>query len=161
MLRAVLSPIVVLLLALAGCGFHRQGTAPMPEVMKLIYVESGDALTEFQRELRTSLTVSGVKLVDKRDEASALLLISKDQTGRRVLSVSARNTPREFEIFYTVTYSIVAEGRQLLPPQTLSLTRDYSFDEQALLAKEEEEDILRHALAKDLVGIVMRQLSSL
>jgi outer membrane lipopolysaccharide assembly protein LptE/RlpB len=43
----------------------------------------------------------------------------------------------------------------------VSLSRDFSFDERVLLAKEREEAILREALASDLVGIVMRRLSSL
>lgn len=148
-------------LMLGACGFHRQGTAPMPEIMRRTYIESADALSEFRRGLKTALQTSGVEIVAKRDEATTLLLISKEETGRRVLSVSARNTPREYEIFYTVVYSVVANGKEVLPSQELSLTRDFSFDEQALLAKEQEEEILRAALARDLVGIVMRRLSRL
>ena len=55
----------------------------------------------------------------------------------------------EYEIFYTIKYSVTAEGKELLTTQTLTLTRDYSFDETTLLAKEHEEDILREALARD------------
>ena len=148
-------------LALTACGFHRQGTAPMPPAMKIAYIESEDPQTEFQRGLRKALHTVGTELTEQRDQATAILRIVKDETGRRVLSVSARNTPREYEIFYNVTYSVTAGGKELLPSHTLSLTRDYAFNEQALLAKEHEEEILRQALARDLVGIVMRRLSSL
>lgn len=152
--------LLLCLSALAACGFHRQGTAPMPAVMSKTHIESADALTDFQRNLSEALVQAGSRIVAK-SEASATLRITQDETGRRVLSVSARNTPREYEIFYTVTYSVVADGQELLPPQQLSLTRDYSFNEEAVLAKQEEEDILRRALARDLVGIVMRRLSRL
>ncbi len=50
---------------------------------------------------------------------------------------------------------------QLLPSQKVAVTRDYSFDERTLLAKENEEAILREGMARDLVSIVMRRLSSL
>ena len=90
-----------------------------------------------------------------------MLRIERDETGQRVLSVSARNTPAEYEIFYTVTYSVTANGAEILTPQTLTLTRDYSFDDEALLAKQHEEEILREALADDLVNLVMRRLASL
>ena len=93
--------------------------------------------------------------------ATAVLHIEHDETGQRVLSVSAANKPTEYEIFYTIKYSVTSEGKELLTSQTLTLTRDYSFDEQTLLAKEHEEDILRQALARDLTGIVMSRLASL
>ncbi len=48
-----------------------------------------------------------------------------------------------------------------MPPQTLSLTRDYSFDENNLLAKEHEEDILRVQMARELAAIATRRLASL
>ena len=40
------------------------------------------------------------------------------------------------------------------------LTRDYSFDETALLAKQHERDLLSAALARDLASVVMRRLAS-
>ena len=39
--------------------------------------------------------------------------------------------------------------------------RDISFDEAQLLAKEREQEILRAALARDLVALVMRRLAAL
>ena len=74
---------------------------------------------------------------------------------------SARNLPREYELIHTVRFQVMAGEQELLPPQEVVASRDFSFDERALLAKENEEAILREALARDLVGIVMRRLSSL
>jgi LPS-assembly lipoprotein len=87
--------------------------------------------------------------------------VRRDRTGRRVLSVSARNTPEEFEVFYTVDYSIDRGGEEVVPMQTLELTRSFSFDEADLLAKDREEDILREAMARDIAGLVVRRLGSL
>jgi LPS-assembly lipoprotein len=153
--------LVALLGTFSACGFHRQGVAAMPEVMRVTYVDSKDERTEFQLGLRRALEASGATLAAKREEATATLRILRDETGQRVLSVSARNTPREYEVFYTVEFSVTGKSGELLPPQKLTLTRDYSFDEQALLAKEREEEVLREALARDLVGIVLRRLASL
>lgn len=153
--------LVVLLLVVSACGFQRQGVAPMSPVMRVTYVDARDARTDFQIELRRSLAASGTRFAQRAEDATATLRISRDETGRRVLSVSARNTPREYEVYYTVTYSVSAGGRELVPAQTVTLTRDYSFDEEQLLAKEHEEDILRAAIARDLAGIVMRRLVSL
>jgi LPS-assembly lipoprotein len=150
-----------LALVLAACGFHRQGVTPMSPVMKVTYLDAPDERSDFLRELRRALEASGTQFTPKRAEASAVLRIEHDETGQRVLSVSARNTPAEYSIFYTVTYAVTADGQEVLPAQTLTLTRDYTFDEEALLAKQHEEEILREALVRDLVTLVMRNLASL
>ncbi len=153
--------ILLLALALTACGFHRQGVRPLAPVMKVTYLDARDERSDFLRQLTSALVAGGATLQPTRDGASAVLRVERDETGQRVLSVSARNTPTEYEIYYTVTYSVTAGGEELLEPRTLTLTRDYSFDEEALLAKQHEEEFLREALARDLVSQVMRSLASL
>lgn len=133
----------------------------MSPMMKVTYLDTRDERTDFLRGLRRALEASGTEFAPTRAAATAVIRIDRDETGQRVLSVSARNTPAEYSIFYTVTYAVSAGGEELLPPQTLTLTRDYTFDEEALLAKQHEEEILREALARDLVALVMRRLASL
>lgn len=147
--------------SLGACGFHRQGVTPLPEALHAVYIESRDPYTDFQRGLRKALKNAGARIVESRAEATAVLGISQDETERTVLSVSKLNKPREFEVSYTVTYMVSTSGGELLPPQTVSRASNYSFDEQTVLAKEEEENILREAMARDLAGVVMRQLSKL
>ena len=93
--------------------------------------------------------------------ASAVVTILKDNVKQRVLSVSNLNQPNEYELTYTVSFSVTAGDRELLPPQEISTTRDYSFDARLLLAKGHEADILRGAMARDLADMVMRRLARL
>ena len=153
--------LLLLALALTACGFHRQGVRPLSPVMKVTYVDAKDARSDFMRGLTRALEAGGATLVPTREDATAVLKVERDQTGQRVLSVSARNTPTEYEIYYTVTYSVRSAEAELLASRTLTLTRDYSFNEEALLAKQHEEEYLREALARDLVAQVMRSLASL
>jgi len=55
----------------------------------------------------------------------------------------------------------VSGGNELISPQKLELTRDYSYDTTAVLAKQREQAVLRAALAQDLAGLVLRRLASL
>lgn len=153
--------LLLLALALTACGFHRQGVRPLSPVMKVTYVDAKDARSDFMRGLTRALEAGGATLVPTREDATAVLKVERDQTGQRVLSVSARNTPTEYEIYYTVTYSVRSAEAELLASRTLTLTRDYSFNDEALLAKQHEEEYLREALARDLVAQVMRSLASL
>ena len=100
-------------------------------------------------------------VLDEPDEASATLTILYDFTDQRVLSVSARNVPTEFEVFYTVRYAVTSGDKNLLEPQELTATRDYTYDATLVLGKAREEQLMRDAIVTDLVRSVMIQLSAI
>lgn len=146
---------------LPACGFQLQGRAALPATVKTPYLEAPDRHSDFIQSLRRTLLANGAQLAEQRDKATAVVSILKDSVSRRVLSVSATNQPNEYEVTYTVAFSVTAADKELLAPQELSATRTYSFDERLLLAKGHEEDILREDMAHDLADMVMRRLSSL
>lgn len=129
--------------------------------MDTLYLSTTDRYTGFYRALRDELQNAGVTIVDVPATDAATLTILFDDTGQRVLSVSARNVPTEYEVFYSVEYSVTSNGENLLLPQTLTLTRDYTYDENLVLGKAAEEQQLRDALVRDLVRLVLRQIDSL
>ena len=155
--------VLVLFAALVttACGFQLQGRTPLPPTLAKTYVVAGDQQSEFVQGLRKALITNGGKLASRSEDASGTVRIITDTVTQKILSVSANNVPREYELTYTVEFSVSAPGKELLPTQKVEVTRDYSFNERTLLAKENEEAILREGMARDLVGIVMRRLSSL
>jgi len=154
-------PIAAAAALLAACGFQLQGRGALPATVKTPYLEAPDRQSDFIQSLRRTLLSNGARFAEQRDKASAVVSILRDSVSRRVLSVSATNQPNEYEVTYTVAFSVTAGDRELLAPQELSATRTYSFDERLLLAKGHEEDILREDMAHDLADMVMRRLSSL
>jgi LPS-assembly lipoprotein len=146
---------------LASCGFHLQGALTTPAAMERTFVAAVDTHSQFYRELRTHLRMAGVDLVDTDADATAIFSISIDQTAQRVLSVSARNVPTEYEVYYTIEYALSSGPKNLLDTQTLTLTRDYTYDSRMVLGKGREEELLREAIVKDLVRIVLKQISTL
>jgi LPS-assembly lipoprotein len=153
--------LLALLAALSSCGWRLQGTTRLPEVLTSAYVDTKDPFSDFNRALRESLEASGATLVTDRALASAVVRIRGEASGQRVLSVSSRNTPEEYEIYYIVEYSVDGGGRELIPPDRLEMTRDYSYDERAVLAKQREQLLLREALARDIAGLIVRRLAAL
>jgi len=146
---------------LAACGFHLQGHTPLPAVVKTPYVEAPDRQSDFIQSLRHDLLTSGAHLAEEKSDSTAVVSILKDNVARRVLVVSTTNQPVEYEVTYTVAFSVSAAGRELLPAQEISATRTYSFEEQLLLAKGHEEEVLRQDMARDLADEVMRRLAGL
>jgi LPS-assembly lipoprotein len=160
----VVSPryfILVGILGLCACGFRLAGSDPLPAVMARPYLSLKDPYTDFSREFEHQLKTSGATLQLTRASATASVDVSKDLVEQRTLAVSAKNIPTEYELTYTVTFSVHGGDKELLAPQTISLSKDFSFDETLQLAKEHEADILRQQMARDLVSIAMRRLTSL
>ena len=153
--------VLPLLLALAGCGFHLQGLSRLPPSFASTYLEAADRYTDFNRAMLEDLHAAGSRVVGAGEEAGATVEILTDDSGQHVLSVSANNTPTEYEVYYTVKYRVRIGTREVLPPSTLTQTRNYSFDENAILAKEQEQEIIRRALAHDIAALVLRRLAAL
>jgi LPS-assembly lipoprotein len=155
--------VVALLAAalLGGCGFHLQGRTPLPRKFAATWIEADDVQSDFNQGLRKALLDAGATLLPTSEGATAVIHVARDQLEQRVLSVSSRNIPQEYELTYHVRFSVEAAGIEQLAVNEISATRDYTFDETQVLAKEREQEILRAALARDLVVLVMRRISSL
>ncbi|MDB6098481.1 MAG: LPS-assembly lipoprotein [Gammaproteobacteria bacterium] len=147
--------------ALTACGFRLAGSEPLPAVMARPFLSLKDPYTDFAREFEHQLKSSGATLQLNSAAATATVEVTKDLVQQRTLAVSAKNIPTEYELTYTVTFGVHGGGKELLAPQTISLSKDFSYDETLQLAKEHEADILRQQMARDLVSIALRRLTSL
>ncbi len=145
----------------AGCGFQLQGAMTTPTAMERTYIATANRYSPFYREFTATLRAAGVNVVDSPTDATATFTISYDETDQRVLSVSARNVPTEYEVYYTIQYTLDTSTDTLLEAQTLTLTRDYTYDSTLVLGKAHEEAQLREAIVDDLVRIVLKQISTL
>jgi LPS-assembly lipoprotein len=161
--RASLPLLLCLLsvtLLLQGCGFHLQGSQQLTHTLANARLVARDSQTDFYSALRASLQRSGAQL-DGPIEGAASIKIIDDEATEKVLTVSARNIPTAFLLSYKVQFSVEYQGREILPAESHTVTREFSFDETAVLAKEREREVLQQALADDLAALVMRRLATL
>lgn len=146
---------------LSACGFQLQGSAGYPDSLATIYIDAPDRYSEFYRGLGDELRQHGSELVGSVVAASAVIRIENDESGQNVLTVSGRNVPTEYDVFYTVRYSVSLDGEEVLAARTLTLRQDYTYDATLVLGKKREEQEIRQALARGLVRQVSQQLSRL
>jgi LPS-assembly lipoprotein len=167
------------LLLLTGCGFHLRGRELLPRSLAQLQIEAVDAQSDFTHALRAQLRAAGVQLegvasgrgpaatasgaatVAGAANGAVRVRILADSTAERVLTVSARNIPTAYELSYRVKVSVESGGRELMAPEEHTLTREYSFDERAMLAKQRERDALYQALAEDLATLYLRRFATL
>jgi len=161
-MRRLTCIVVVLVLAVgSGCGFHLRGQTPLPEVMARPYIDTPDRYTALYAALNTQLRAAGATPAATVAEASGVIRLHVDKTGRELLSVTADNKPGEYEVYYAAEFSIASGAAELIARQSVKLTRDYGYDESAVLAKEHEEQTLRVALADEIAALILRRLAAL
>ena len=166
--------LAAVLSALGGCGFALQGATPLPAAVSRVRVDTADPRTAFagalQRRLRgAGATLAGPALVgsaqaaaaDPQGRAVAVLRIERDELLERVASLSARNVPREYEYTYVVRWSLERDGVRSIETAEISASRNLTFDERRVLAKQREREQLRDALAEELAGVVLQRISGL
>ena len=68
---------------------------------------------------------------------------------------------REFRLVYLVGFRLHdGKGGEYIPPSTIELTRDVSFNDSEILAKEAEEALLFRDMQADMVQQVMRRIAA-
>ncbi len=146
---------------LAGCGFHLRGHEPLPAVVSSPFVETEDRYSPLYAALDRRLRAAGATPAPDAAAATAVIRLHLDDTGRELLSVTADNKPGEYEVYYAAEFSVTSGAAEILPRSPVKLTRDYGYDESAVLAKEHEEQSLRIALAEDIADLILRRLAAL
>lgn len=145
-------------LAVAGCGFHLRGTAEVPfETLYVPNATSGIAL-DLKRNVQAG---TQAKVVDDAKQAEAILVFSAEGREKNILSLNAQGRVREFQLLYRVGFRMHdGKGGDYIPQTQIALTRDITFNDSDVLAKEAEEQLLFRDMQNDMVQQIMRRLAS-
>jgi len=161
--RSILTSFVIFsLIVLAGCGFHLRGSANLVDSLKVMYVQGVNLKQGLGLALKRNLTSNDVLVLASYQADNAVLTIIENKVERRVLSVGSDAKVSEYELFGTVKFNISDKNGQLLAEnQNVEARRDYQFDQDQVLGKEEEERLLREELNQQLAQSIVRYLSAL
>ena len=78
-----------------------------------------------------------------------------------MLSLTGAGRVREFRLRYRVGFRVHdGKGNNYVPQSTLELTRDVTYDDADVLAKESEEQLLYRDMQGDMVQQIMRRLAA-
>lgn len=150
--------LVLALIVLAGCGFRLRGSAQVP--FDTLYIP--DAVAGIALDLKRSVqAATNARVVDEPKAADAVLQFIDERRDREILSLTAAGRVREYRLRYRVTFRVHdAKGGEYVPRSTLELTRDVSYDDSQVLAKEAEEQLLYRDMQNDMVQQVLRRLAA-
>jgi LPS-assembly lipoprotein len=147
------------LLLLNACGFHLRGSETSRVQLPPTYLDGTTG--PLQREVRHYLSVSGVSVVAEQKDAQLLINLIGENVQRRVLSVGSTGKVEEYEVRYTANYAVESsKGESVIPKESLSEQRSYSFNEADVLAKDVEQERLVQDMRRDVVRRMMLRLQS-
>ena len=149
------------LLTLSACGFKLRGSVELPPILQDTYIQSDNPFTGMARTLRTELELAGANVLEDRDAATAILVIHQERSENRVLSVGSSGRATEYELYDEFGFSLQdADGKRLLKPQTLSMTRDLVFDENELLGKVSEAEAIHRQIRANLARQAIMRIAA-
>ncbi|MCK9622878.1 MAG: LPS assembly lipoprotein LptE [Methylobacter sp.] len=148
--------IFVMALLLSACGYHLRGALELPANMKNVYVEGGSSplLEQFKQVMKSS----SAQLASSRQGAGIVIKVANEEFNRRVLSLSTRGKSNEFELTYRLDYEFAnAADAVLMPRQSVEVRREYYNDQQFMIAKDQEEAVIRNEMYQQAVQTIVNR----
>ena len=145
-------------LALAGCGFQLRGTANLPFETIVIPGAGGGIAPDLKRSIQSG---TNAKVIEDVKSTQAVLQFLEEVRQKEILSLTATGRVREYRLVYRVGFRVHdGKGGEFVPANTIRLTRDVTFNDSDILAKEAEEGLLFRDMQFDMVQQVMRVLAA-
>tara|TARA_B110000285_G_C15042433_1_gene572508 strand:+ start:630 stop:1130 length:501 start_codon:yes stop_codon:yes gene_type:complete len=153
-----LLPIAMILL-LSACGWQLRNSQVVPTDLGSLYLSSNDAHSDLIQELTRALNVYGAKIVSSSTDASYSVVIVDFRQTRRTGTINAAARVAEYQLNEEVDFLIVgADGVQLIPLSTASVERVYEFNEQDVLASDNEERRVKNGMREEIVRQILNRL---
>jgi LPS-assembly lipoprotein len=155
---------ILLLLTLSACGFQLRGTqqkgSASVNVSKVYVSNTGAGSIAIQ--VKSQLRGSGSTIVSSVTDAKYILNLSREAYEQNVLSVSAQTGKvEEYQLTLSIVMSVLdSAGKELVLGEQIQVFREYTFDEDAVLGKFAEEQVLREDLTSQAASEVLLRLNS-
>jgi LPS-assembly lipoprotein len=153
-MRVALAGVFIALLA--GCGFHLRGQVEIP--FETLYIPGTNSLAvELRRNVNAA---SKTRLVDSPKNAQAVFGFTEETRDKVILTFTSAGKVNEYRLRYRVGFRVTdPNGTQVfLPTSEILLTRDMSYSDAQVLAKQEEEALLYRDMQSDMVQQILRRL---
>ena len=152
------STITYLIIAvlLSGCGYQLRGNIDLPSDLKQVSVVS-QKYSDLVRNISQRFSNSDIKVVNKADRDLYRVKIVSEVFNRRQLSINISGRVNEYELIYNVTYQISGPDEKS-KEETLSLYRDYSFDENNIMGNADREAQIKKEMTSNAASLIFTKL---
>ena len=160
----ILRPLTLVLLALAlsACGFHLRDALLLPSDLGPVRVVSPDPYSPLAQSLSEALARAGATpAVEGAKDNMATLRIVSERWGNTPLSVDSFGRAQEYTLRYAVIFQLRrADDTDLVPLQTIELSRDYISVPTNSSGTQGEQEILGRELRREMVASILRRIDA-
>ncbi len=150
------SVILGMAFLLSACGYHLRGALELPAGLKNVYLEGGSG--QLQEQFNSAMKTSSVGIASSPETAGMIVRIFNEDNQRRVLSLSSTGTANDFELEYRFDYELVdSKNKVLMPRQSVEIKREYYNDQVAVIAKGNEEIVIRNEMYQQAVRSIVNR----
>ena len=157
---------VLLVLALAGCGFHLRNKLALPEDTPPVQVVSTTPFSELATILERNLRNAGALVVTREQVqaepgmAVARLDIVSERWGDLPIAIDDQGRAQEFSLRYATIFAFrLADGTELVPQQAVELSRDYVSPPEDATGTSTEREILADELRREMAASILRRIN--
>lgn len=154
--------ILVLALGLTACGFHLRNALSLPPDLGPVRVVAKDPYSPLAESLSAALEDAGaVAAPEGTDEGVATLRIRLEKWGSTPISIDQFGRAQEYTLRYAVMFSLdKADGTNLVPEQTVELSRDYVSVPNRSTGTEGEREVLAREMQKEMTASILRRIDA-
>jgi len=143
-------------LLLSACGYHLRGALELPAGLKNVYLAGGSS--QLQEQFNSVMKLSSVPLASSPEAAGIIVKIFNEDSQRRVLSLNSAGAANDFELGYSFDYELVdSKNKVLMARQPMEIKREYYNDQLAVLAKGNEEELIRNEMYQQAVRSIVNR----
>ena len=155
-----ISLVLLMVVIVAGCGFHLRGDIVLPALYERVQVVSVGA-SDVGRALSEALENVGSQIVSSPEVSTAVVTVLSSGTQRRALNVGGKAI-REYELQLDISFVVQDnKGVQLAEQQTVSVIRNYQNDPNDVLGKDNEEQVIRQEMMRPAIIQVLRRMKAI
>ena len=132
--------LLFLTVILVSCGFTMRGNIELPNNVKKISISS-ISFSPLVVSISDSLRNSNIQITNSKNKSLYRINIISENFKRRQLSINAAGRVNEYEIIYDVSFQ-VSPPSEKSDIETITLYRDYSFDENNIMGNVDREEYI-------------------
>lgn len=158
-MRTTLLFVLLGTLLAAGCGWHLRGASDAPGNIESLHISARNLESDLVEDLRRALVSNGITVAKNAPEAKYSLVLLAENSDRRTASIGASARVAELLLTESADFLILAaDGTQVLGRTTVTTERLFEYNEDNVLATDDEALLLRAEMRSELVRKILNRL---
>lgn len=152
--------LVLVVLVIAGCGFHLRGTTHIPHQLQKLLLDSYDPYGPLTHAIRQQLHLNKVTIVDEpmRKDLHSLRIIHSTEN-QSTVSIFQDGKTAEYQLKLVIQAQVLIPGQDIYP-LTTTVFRSFFDNPLTALAKDAENEIIKQEMREQAAQQLVRKLLS-